>query len=77
MILLLAYYSEMLAALTIGIIVVFGYGFWFPDISKQLSSSESEVPIGQRNSHARKIAALLLLAPFGWQLVIVLLTKHA
>lgn len=77
MILLLAYYSEMLAALTIGIIVIFGYGFWFPDIGKQLGTSDGNVPIGQRNRHTRKLAAVILLAPFAWQIVIVLVTKHA
>jgi hypothetical protein len=77
MILLLAYYSEMLAALTIGVVVVFGYGFWFPDIGKQLSPSDEDVPIGRRNRHARKLAAVILLAPFAWQIVIVFVTKHA
>lgn len=39
MILLLAYHSEVLASLAVGIIFCVGYNFWFPDIRKEAIKS--------------------------------------
>lgn len=43
MILLLAYHSEVLASLAIGIIFCVGYNFWFPDIREEAIKSGLEL----------------------------------
>lgn len=77
MILLLAYYSEMLAALTIAVIVVFGYRFWFPDIGGEMDSVDIEVATSWCSRHAKKLALLMLLTPFAWQIIVTLLVLYA
>ncbi|RDH88402.1 MAG: hypothetical protein DIZ78_00210 [endosymbiont of Escarpia spicata] len=77
MVLLLAFYSEVLSAFAIGCIVIFGYGFWFPDIRAACQPFFDTPPGKPRYRHRGKLATAILLAPFVWQIVVIAWSAHA
>lgn len=59
MILLLAYHSEVLASLAIGILFCTGYNFWFPNIDKDAIKSGLELKKNSKDTGAYYIFIIL------------------
>lgn len=59
MVLLLAYHSEVLASLTVGVIFCVGYKFWFPSFEKE--ATDIGLELRQNNRSLKKRYVLLIV----------------
>ncbi len=77
LIMLLAYYSEVIASLAIGVLVVAGFKFWFPDLRATCRGLYKGLPPNTRHRRYKTLSFLLLVTPLVLQSVVAFLIGNA